>query len=120
MPHVPHRRNRYSRHEQSKSRSPYTRGGVLLRPFSSTTAIKPERFIETICLRGLDYLKSNKLHEAIVAASTFDCSVTRVAVPPMWKRAHRELRARLADGLRGDDADRFTHLDEAPGGEVAT
>jgi len=22
--------------------------------------------------------------------------------------------------LRGDDADRFTHLDEAPGGEVAT
>ena len=32
--------------------------------------------------------------------------------------AHRQLRARLADRLRGDDADRLAHLDElrrAPG-----
>ena len=35
------------------------------------------------------------------------------------ERAHRQLRAGLADRLRGDDADRETELDEAPGREVA-
>ncbi len=35
------------------------------------------------------------------------------------ERAHRELRARFADGLRGDDADSFAQLDQAPGGQVA-
>ncbi len=35
------------------------------------------------------------------------------------ERPHRELRARLADGLRGDDADREAELDETPGREVA-
>src|SRR5271156_6408857 len=35
------------------------------------------------------------------------------------ERTHRELRARLADGLRGDDADSFAEFDHAPGGEVA-
>src|SRR5712671_1051319 len=33
--------------------------------------------------------------------------------------AHGELRAGLADGLRGDDADRFTDVHLAPAGEVA-
>ena len=28
------------------------------------------------------------------------------------ERPHRQLRARLADGLGGDDADRFAELDE--------
>ena len=36
------------------------------------------------------------------------------------ERAHGELRARLADGLRGDDADRFALLDHAAGSEVAS
>ena len=33
------------------------------------------------------------------------------------ERAHRQLRARLADGLRGDDADRHAVIDELAGGE---
>ena len=33
-------------------------------------------------------------------------------------RAHRELRARLADGLRGDDAHRGAHVDRTTGREV--
>ncbi len=32
---------------------------------------------------------------------------------------HGELRAGFADGLRGDDADRFAQFDHAPGGQVA-
>ena len=35
------------------------------------------------------------------------------------ERAHRQLRARLADGLRGDDADRLAHAStSAPRAEV--
>ena len=33
------------------------------------------------------------------------------------ERAHRELRSRLADRLRGDDADRVADLGHAPGRE---
>ncbi len=36
------------------------------------------------------------------------------------ERPHRQLRARLADGLGGDDADRFAELDECTGGKVAS
>src|SRR4029077_12647934 len=36
------------------------------------------------------------------------------------ERAHGELRAGLADGLRGDDADSLAELDERAGGKVAT
>src|SRR5262249_43388489 len=35
------------------------------------------------------------------------------------ERAHRELRARLADRLRGDDAHREAAFDETPGREIA-
>src|SRR5439155_14269333 len=35
------------------------------------------------------------------------------------ERAHGQLRAGLADRLRGDDADRFADVDLAPAGEVA-
>ncbi len=35
------------------------------------------------------------------------------------ERAHRELRAGFADGLRGDDADRFAELHELAGRQVA-
>jgi hypothetical protein len=35
------------------------------------------------------------------------------------ERPHRQLRARLADGLRGDDADRLAELDHLAGGKVA-
>src|SRR2546423_8233449 len=36
------------------------------------------------------------------------------------ERTHRELRARLADRLGGDDADRFADLDELAAGEIAS
>ncbi len=35
------------------------------------------------------------------------------------ERAHSELRSGFADGLRGNDADRFAALHHSPGGEVA-
>src|SRR4029077_5719209 len=35
------------------------------------------------------------------------------------ERAHRQLRAGLADGLGGEDADRLAELDELAGGKVA-
>ncbi len=35
------------------------------------------------------------------------------------ERTHGELRARLADGLRGDDTHRFAAFDQPPGGQVA-
>ena len=35
------------------------------------------------------------------------------------ERTHRQLRAGFADGLRGDDADRFTHVDAMTTREVA-
>ena len=35
------------------------------------------------------------------------------------ERAHGELRARLADRLRGDDADRLAHIDRRAAGEIA-
>ena len=36
------------------------------------------------------------------------------------ERAHRELRARLADRLGGDDADRLADLDELAAGQIAS
>ena len=36
------------------------------------------------------------------------------------ERTHGELRSGLADGLRGNDADRFAALDHAAGGEIAS
>ena len=36
------------------------------------------------------------------------------------ERTHRELRARLADRLRGDDADRLADVDRAAAREVAS
>ena len=68
---------------------------------------------------ALDHLQVDKLHEAIVASLDFRLFGDASGGAADVERAHRELRARLADGLRGDDADRFAHLNEAPGGEVA-
>ena len=36
------------------------------------------------------------------------------------ERTHRQLRAGLADGLRGDDADRFAELHELAGRQIAS
>ena len=70
--------------------------------------------------RGLrTTFRSMKLHEAVVARfdlRLFGDARRRAADV---ERAHGELRARLADGLRGDDADRFAHFDHAAGRQVA-
>jgi hypothetical protein len=43
----------------------------------------------------------------------------RDAAPPMWNGPHRELRARLADRLRGDDAHRLADVHQRAAAEVA-
>src|SRR4029077_3767044 len=68
---------------------------------------------------ALDHLQVDKLHEAIVTGFDFRLFGDASGGAANVERAHRELSARFADGLRGDDADRFAHLNEAPGGEVA-
>ncbi len=53
-------------------------------------------------------------------ASCFDCSEEPVAAPPMWNVRMRQLRARFADGLCGDDTHRFAAFDQPAGCEVTT
>ena len=53
------------------------------------------------------------------AVSSVDCSARPRAGATDVERTHRELRARLADRLRGDDADRFADVDHAAAREVA-
>ena len=47
------------------------------------------------------------------------CLKVRLADAADVERTHGELRAGFADGLRGDDADRFAELDDLAGREVA-
>ena len=68
---------------------------------------------------ALDHLQVDELHEAVVAGFDLRLFGDAGCRAADVERAHRELRARFADGLRGDHADRFAHLDEAAGGEVA-
>ena len=51
--------------------------------------------------------------------SSVDCSVRDLADATDVERTHRELRARLADRLRGDDADRLADVDHVPARQVA-
>src|SRR5277367_1300571 len=69
---------------------------------------------------ALDHLQVDKLHEAVVAGFDLRLFGDASGGAADVERAHRELSAGFTDGLRGDDADRFAHLDEAPGGEVAS
>src|SRR6185437_10767944 len=67
---------------------------------------------------AFDYFQVDELHEAVVLG--FDLGLFRNARGRAAdvECAHSELRARLTDGLRGDDAHRFAHFDETPGGQV--
>ena len=69
------------------------------------------------CLHGPQIIE---LHRAVVLRLNdrlLKCLTGRAADV---ERAHRQLRPRLADGLRGDNTDSFTELHEVAGGEVAT
>ena len=52
-------------------------------------------------------------------ASSVVCSARRLAGAADVEGAHRELGARLADRLGGDDADRLADVDHVAAGEVA-
>ena len=70
-------------------------------------------------LAALHDFQIDEFHEAVVPGldlRLFGDSSRRSA---NVERAHGELRSRLADGLRGDDADGFAHFHEAAGGQVA-
>ena len=83
-------------------------------------AMMPLRFIAISSpLAFLTVVTLMELHEAVrlrVLLGLFRRSGRRATDV---ERTHGELRARLADGLRGDDAHRFAALDHSAGGQVA-
>ena len=68
----------------------------------------------------LDGLNAEELHEAVGLGVLLGLLRRAGGRSTDVEGTHGELRARLADGLRGDDADRFAALDQAAGGEVAS
>jgi hypothetical protein len=52
--------------------------------------------------------------------STWLATAARDAAPPTWKGAHGQLRARLANRLRGNHPDRFADIDRRTTAKVAT
>jgi hypothetical protein len=68
---------------------------------------------------AFDHLQVDELHEAVVARfdlRLFGDACSRAADV---ERAHGQLRARLADGLRRDHTDGLAHFHEASGSQVA-
>ena len=68
------------------------------------------------CLTGLQF---SNLHRALVARLERRLLGANLADAADVERAHRQLRAGLADRLRGDDADRFADVDDVAAREVA-
>src|SRR5262249_17675063 len=68
---------------------------------------------------ALNHLQVDELHEAVVTGLDFGLFGDASGGAADVEGAHGELGARLADGLRGNHAHRFTHLDETAGGKVA-
>src|SRR5262249_49494220 len=69
------------------------------------------------CLHGAQI---TELHRAVVLRLNDRLLKCLAGRSSDVERPHRQLRPRLANGLRGDNTDRFTELDEVTGGEVAT
>src|SRR5271155_2401373 len=67
----------------------------------------------------LDDFQVDKFHEAVVAGLDLGLFGDASGRAADVEGAHGELRARLADGLRGNDADGFAHFDEAARGQIA-
>src|SRR5579859_4829749 len=68
---------------------------------------------------SLDMLQVYKFDDAVVAGFERGALGDARGRSADVERAHGELCAGLADGLRGDDADGFAELDHAAGGQVA-
>src|SRR5208282_37219 len=68
---------------------------------------------------AFDDLQVDELHEAVVAGLDLRLFGDAGGGTANVERPHRELRAGLANGLRGDDAHCLAHLDEAARGQVA-
>src|SRR5437588_285527 len=66
-----------------------------------------------------DVLKVHELDDAVVAGFESRALGNARSGSADVERAHGELRAGLADGLRGDDADGFAKFHHAAGGQVA-
>src|SRR5579872_1606490 len=66
-----------------------------------------------------DVLEINKFDDAVVASFERGTLGNAGGGSADVERTHRELRAGFADGLRGDDADRFAELNHAARSEVA-
>ena len=83
-------------------------------------AIKPAAIHGDGCAAAaLDVFEVHELDDAVVARfkrGTLGNAGRRSADV---ESAHRQLRARFADGLRGDDADRFAEFHHAAGRQVA-
>src|SRR5271163_3345218 len=69
---------------------------------------------------ALDELEVHELDDTVVARFERGTLGNAGRGSADVERTHRELRARLADGLRGDDADCFAEFHHAPRGEVAS
>src|SRR5690606_31906173 len=65
---------------------------------------------------GVERLEAHGPRGAVLEARLLRAPLRRTADV---ERPHRQLGARLTDGLRGDDADRLTDGDLAPTGQVA-
>src|SRR5215472_5213399 len=68
---------------------------------------------------ALDVFEVNELDNSVVAGFESGALGNSRGGSADVERAHGELRAGLADGLRGDDPDGLAELDHAAGGEVA-
>ena len=89
------------------------------RPFSSTRAISPLRVSTTCWPASLRHdLQAGELDDTALLG--LDVAVFDVALADATdvERTHRELRARFADTLGGDDADRHAFFDHRTGRQV--
>src|SRR5580704_2650511 len=68
---------------------------------------------------ALDELEVHELDDTVVARFERRALGNAGGGSADVERTHRQLCAGFADGLRGDDADRFAEFNHAPGGEVA-
>ena len=74
---------------------------------------------DPVAVERLDSAQIVELHRAIVLRLDDRLLEGLAGRAADVERPHRQLRAGLADRLRGDDADRFAELDELAGGKVA-
>ena len=75
------------------------------------------RAVSFCALDGLAFSNFTRPSERALDARLLDPAARRRTTDV--ERTHRELRARLADGLRRDDADRFADVDHVAAREVA-